>query len=501
MHFMLVMFVALLLPSLSNAADIYVAQRSLGSGTGSDCANAHSAMWFNTSNNWGPGITQIGPGTTVHLCGVITTALAAQGSGSVGSPITLKWETNAKISLPFCSSLGCLSVQSYFVVDGGTNGVIEANANGSPPNFPNQQQGHGLVTGGTDLEVKNLTIRNIYVKNVFADKGVGNSNALFVSQAPMNNLSIHDNIFHDAPWTIAITPSTSTSNWSIFNNNIYNTDHGIALAGILVVTNSNINIYNNHIHDFANMDAPGCPWHHDGIHAYGPDPGGATYENMSIYNNTFDGNFGDCLTAYIFEESTTHTPKEVIFNNVFTLTNQPAGGTGLIAVGPSSGDIAIYNNTFQCAAQNSGPQAVYLNVLGTYKAKNNLIANCSPLMNIGGSFSVNGLNNNIYTTTTSNIWKVKSGFFDTLTNWQAQTGQDASAQYTSESARLNSKFVPQASSIAIGAGSNLTGLGIAALNFDKAGLARSSSGPWDAGAFSYIRSGPPPGPPVGLKVQ
>lgn len=249
------------------------------------------------------------------------------------------------------------------------------------------------------------------------------------------------------------------------------------------------------------MDAPGCPGHHDGIHVYGPDPGGATYENMSIYNNTFDGNFGDCLTAYIFEESTTHTPNEVIFNNVFTLTNQPAGGTGLVAVGPSSGDIALYNNTFQCAAQNSSPQAIYLNVLSTYIAKNNLVVNCSPLMNIGGSFSANGLNNNMYMSTTSNIWKVKSGFYNVLTDWQAQTGQDASAQYTSGSAGLNSTFIPQTGSIAIGAGSNLISLGIAALNFDKAGRARTSTGPWDAGAYSYIQSDPPPTAPTKLQVQ
>src|SRR2546427_3413307 len=84
---LLVMLVLLLFPSLSSAASTYVAQNAAGGNTGADCTNAHAATFFNTAANWGAGAGQIGAGTTVHLCGVITTELTAHGSGTNGSPI------------------------------------------------------------------------------------------------------------------------------------------------------------------------------------------------------------------------------------------------------------------------------------------------------------------------------------------------------------------------------------------------------------------------------
>jgi hypothetical protein len=486
------------------AEDLYVGQSDAGAANGTSCANQHSAAWFNTAANWGGGAGEIDPGDTAHLCGTITTALMTRTDGAVGNPITLKWEADAKISMPYCPFTdpiyGCLKVWSYFVVDGGSNGIIEATANGSPSSFANQQNGHGIILVGTDVEIKNLTIQNIYVQNDFADPSFIDANAIFLNQASVaSNISIHDNTIHDNVWSIVFTPTANTSTWNIYNNNIYNTDHAIALAGYLNITNSNINIYGNHIHDFANWDMAGCGAHHDGIHAYGAPVGGTTYENLSIYNNLFDGNLGDCLTAYIFEESTTHVPGELIFNNVFTLTNQPVGGTGLIAVGPSSGDIALYNNTFQCAALNSGPQAIYLNVLSTYKAKNNLVINCGTLVNVGASFAASGLDYNVYATSTGSLlWRQGASYYTTFANWRSATGQDANAQYTSGSAGLDGSYKPQAGSIAIDAGTNLSGLGITALNSDKDGLSRPQGSAWDAGAYEFDQGGagsPPPDPP------
>src|ERR1700722_4423412 len=69
--------------------DIYISQTIAGAANGSSCANAYPATYFNTSGNWGPGASQIGPGTTVHLCGTISTPISAQASGTMGSPITI----------------------------------------------------------------------------------------------------------------------------------------------------------------------------------------------------------------------------------------------------------------------------------------------------------------------------------------------------------------------------------------------------------------------------
>ena len=56
----------------SFANDIYIAQAATGANSGSSCANARAYSFFNTASNWGTGASQIGPGTTVHICGTIT---------------------------------------------------------------------------------------------------------------------------------------------------------------------------------------------------------------------------------------------------------------------------------------------------------------------------------------------------------------------------------------------------------------------------------------------
>lgn len=82
----LLVFCFCMVPSAhAQATAVYLAQSAVGAGNGLDCADARAVSYFNSSGNWGTGSTQIGPGTTVHLCGSsITTALTFQGSGSAG---------------------------------------------------------------------------------------------------------------------------------------------------------------------------------------------------------------------------------------------------------------------------------------------------------------------------------------------------------------------------------------------------------------------------------
>lgn len=117
-------FAALSLPySVAIARDIYIAQNAVGANNGFDCADAHAVSFFNAAANWGSGPAQIGPGTTAHLCGVITTELTVQGSGTSGSPITILFQPHAQVTLPACDSTnGCVNVRgkSYIIIDGGT---------------------------------------------------------------------------------------------------------------------------------------------------------------------------------------------------------------------------------------------------------------------------------------------------------------------------------------------------------------------------------------------
>ena len=55
-------------PSASaSAGDIYISNS--GGGDGSSCGSPQGVSFFNNSASWGGGSNQIGPGTTVHLCG------------------------------------------------------------------------------------------------------------------------------------------------------------------------------------------------------------------------------------------------------------------------------------------------------------------------------------------------------------------------------------------------------------------------------------------------
>src|ERR1017187_2879848 len=98
MRFWNVFLTAIVLTTLTpvrgtaSAASVYVAQTAAGSANGSSCANAYALTFFNTSVNWGSGTSQIGAGTTVHLCGTISSPLSAQGSGISGSPVTIVFD-------------------------------------------------------------------------------------------------------------------------------------------------------------------------------------------------------------------------------------------------------------------------------------------------------------------------------------------------------------------------------------------------------------------------
>ena len=151
--------------SIGFGADFYITQNTSGGDTGADCADAHSAAWFNTGSNWHNPKTdgKVGPGDTVHLCGTFTfpangnpnnaaDLLVIPGYGSVGSPITILFETGAIVQAPALSTNGGIlchyyhGCQGYIVIDGGTNGLVQATDNGSASlNFAYHIDGNGVV--------------------------------------------------------------------------------------------------------------------------------------------------------------------------------------------------------------------------------------------------------------------------------------------------------------------------------------------------------------------
>jgi hypothetical protein len=159
----------------ASSTAVYLAQAAAGSGDGSSCANARAASWFNSSSNWGTGSAQIGAGTTVYLCGTVSTSLSFQGSGASGSPVTLDGSGATYAGGINTANQSWWRVQNvtwstaytgYLVtVVGGSNGVINHNT------ADNIQHGIFLSQYNGAVLPSNITVSNNWLRQTAADLG------------------------------------------------------------------------------------------------------------------------------------------------------------------------------------------------------------------------------------------------------------------------------------------------------------------------------------------
>jgi hypothetical protein len=504
----------LLAGTASRANDLYVAQNAAGSATGTDCANAHPASWFNSSSSWGTSLSQIGSGDTVHLCGTIGTALTVLGNGSSGSPVTVLFETGAKLSEPACPSTGCLNLdnRSWIVVDGGgpggTNGIIESTSNGTGLASQRQSVRGVQMDGATNITVKNLLIRNMYVHKVLPlDTAPSAPDPTAVHLFGSSNISIHDNSIHDANW--AIFGGGGGNSVAVYNNDVFNVDHMVAI-GVISNTSTGVDIYNNHFHDPANWDtsATACSgsscYHHDGVHLF--QTAGGSIKNVSIYNNLFDGDWGIYNTAQIYTEGVDFTM--TVYNNVFlgTTNNRNLNnGAMCLTVGPN-GTVKAYHNT---VIGSSSQQNGLVKVEGaSVDFRNNVVSGSSALIYLPSdvSFVQGGMDHNVwggsgspfYVCTSTCSFQSFSGFNSGLSSI---SGRGGSSVFTSNIS-LSASGVPQSGSVVAGVGANLSTSGIQPLNFDRVGSQRLAAAPaWDAGAYNVGGGSARPAAPSGLAVS
>jgi len=156
----------------------YIAQAAQGAADGSSCGDARGAEWFNASANWGTRPGRIGPGTTVALCGTVSTNLTFQGSGTSGAYITVDG-TGAKYSGTFSNGAGRSWWQvrnvtwtdgrgsALMTVSGGSNGVFSGNyadnVSGGNAVFLAQYNG--------SARPDNITISNNFIRTTASDLG------------------------------------------------------------------------------------------------------------------------------------------------------------------------------------------------------------------------------------------------------------------------------------------------------------------------------------------
>lgn len=501
----------------AQAKDIYITPD--GAPTGNCTNNVHALSWFNSSGNWGSGSAQIGPGTTVHLCGTFTSELDPQGNGNASNRITLFFEPGANFSKPVWNSQALyFASTSFWVIDGGTpcgsastkcNGFIQNTANGTT--LANQVSfTNGIVVSGAhDLEIKNLGIYNLYVHTSVADDKIDPtiSGCVYANGVGVN-LNIHDNTFHDDGWCINLeNQAQGNLNLNIQHNYLYNTSHGIAIGGCAPGAGTiGITIAYNRISGPAIWDTTSDSYHHDGIHVF-PLPSGNVCSNLTINNNVFDGDWGVTNTSALFLENHSDQNENIIhvkvMNNTFSSANGHIWNNGINVV--AFNDVQIFNNTVMCPGAGIG-----FTVSGTnIDMRNNVITGCSTaIQTFLNTNTLAHLDNNVYANLSNAggnpafIWNGKSSsaggsISSQLTQWRSITGGDAAALAIS-SLGLSANGAPQAGSQIIGAAANLTSLGIGSLDLDLLGNLRPSSGPWTAGAISDSSSASAPAPPTGL---
>ena len=492
------------------------------------CANAYPVSFFNTEGNWGAGAGQIGPGTTVHLCGTLTfnpgaTGLTVYGSGTSGQPITILFEPGAVLQAPYFggySGAGGIYVNgySYITIDGGSGGIIQNTANGT--SLANQQSSDGIDLKNTS----NVTVQNLVVRNIYVNAGSQPSRTDTAGQTTMDielegavtNLVIANNTLTGSRMGINTNLSGNLNGLTVYDNSF--SDHAwmASITSSSSGTMANVSIYGNSFTNWDNWQFPTATYHTDGIFLYMLG-GNENAFTPQVYNNYFYGNLGDGnSTAYVYL-ATDLSGKPVnfsgmVYNNLFlsdahtTYTGGPTPGFTPIVTNTTTGPHYIYNNTFVAPLQ--AGQAIFEQISGGVKLtlENNIFSGfCNALLDDGvATEDVVLSNNNVF-------YNQCSGGNQVITD---STGQMSLAAWQGHGFDLNSSSGNpnlssgqlQPGSVAINIGANLTSLGVAALDigapaaYGVGGGCRTGgctprpiSGPWTAGVYPYALTAVAPG--------
>jgi hypothetical protein len=527
----------------ASISSVYVAQTAQGANTGASCTAAFGSSFFNISGNWGSGSSQIGPGTTVYVCGTWTggngvNLLQFQGSGANGTPISLVFASGASLQPNYCSANGCIDLngQSYIVIDGGAtcgetthwsttpcNGVIENAIAGSTgatclggacSSLSGSVSSTGISnsTGSpTNIEIRNLHI-HMYTRLAAdtSDSGMATAAIGMGLGALPQAFSVHNMMLDGFGKALVLSLGTSSgtvSGYQMYNSNISDQCWAMGIGTDSPTMNvTGLLFYNNEVSNWDNWapaNTTGNVCHPNGTMWFNGD-GGTVHtgngfigtSNSSIYGNYLHGNLagnapGTSPSGYISCQD--NCINISVFNNIVIDTSTATDGGGAIYFnGPGGGGQQVYNNT--------------------------IVRPCCSMIVVSGVTSNVVINNNILECTTTSCAAIEvrpntPGAVSSNYNDGYQIGPGSWMIYNSQSSGsfisllverltyaldmnsvttnplLDASYRPQAGSGAIGLGVNLTGLGIPGLNVDIAGNSRPATGSWTAGAYQFASSG------------
>jgi hypothetical protein len=492
------------------ATEYYISPTASGSNNGTSCANA----WAYTNSLVG---SSQAANVTIHFCSGTYTASADgtivtfTASGTSGNPVTMIADQGAVIfQAPyFNGSSGAISNSgstSYDVLNGDGNLTIQNTANGS--SLANQQQSVGMgFTNCTHCTIENTTVKNIYINagsSSSATNTSGGNTACIVINGSSTSSVISGNTVSQCKTGIQLGTDSGgdASNAQITGNTISDMDWGINVGGgDSGDTINNLEIDHNSITNWTNWQYPTGAYHQDGIILFNVGNPSAGLSAI-IHDNHIFGNLGTgSPTGFIYcADFTTCT----IYNNLLDNTGNII--YGIMWLGQSSDlgkNMSVYNNTIIGAT--ASDVCIMLNITGTASIENNVCTGpagmfiystyLSTLADFLGVISVS--NHNVWNVGAGNAWGSQaSGNTASYATWQGD-GKDANSSQATPN--LNSGFIPQPTSSAIGEGANLySTLSGDVLNTDYAGNSRGGSsctpvagtaGCWDAGALMYMGGG------------
>ena len=498
-------------------ADYYFAPTSAGSNSGASCSNAYA--YSDPTNGWNTSAKQTA-GNKIHICpGTYSGAVGASPlmtishSGSSGNPLTILGEPGSEVfSAPYWGGTGAIYINgNYVTLNGQGNITIENTLNGTSGGAclagPCTTQGNtvGLQVGNTsggvpvaNVTVENFTMTHLYVHTPYVNDSAGNNSAGI--QACANTSLITHITLDNVDSGISNGGCTGLSNLEISFSTITYSNHSVTI-GINSGTVTGVLVHDNTITNAYNWDEPDNGYHHNGIFTFA-DPAGTI--TGQYYNNFIGGQFSSDTsygashtTALIFLEY--DNANSYIFNNVLALSSGDLYGVanGLITIGGSSAPQYVYNNTFY-ETRDNGDECVR-GGNNSLDFRNNVVISCGMGVSWSGTIPSFTADYNVYYGLHgSGPWIWQTDQFINFSQWKADCGCDAHS-INGTSPNLDANFNPLAGSVAIGFGANLTSLGISALDFDKAGIARANTGNWTVGAL--IGSGATlPNSPTNLSV-
>ncbi len=472
----------------AQAATFWVTQTGAGAADGSSLANAWSVATLNTSGNWAnPKVSgKVGPGDTVKLSGTITSRWVTYASGDAGNPITILFDTGAKMSAAvWTANVGAISLngQNYLTVDGGSNGIIECTDNGELlGNHLNNIYGV-WNNGGSHIIIKNLTIQNLYVRTKGADVSTRADAVRAIYNVAANNqtdFNVWNCTIHDVAIGIVGEYAGGASNYDFGTNHIYNVNHGIDVPDRTSTSSvTGVRIHDNNIHDFANWsEVPANGYHHNAVYVWSVQGGTSVLTDVEIGpGNTFGpGADGAYQTSLVFSQGNIAALKlhdsllilaagESTGNNMATLSSSHVG-----AVFNVVGNTIIRGNTSGVAL------SFGIEGSGTMTANhtNNIYIS-------GGTVGSSIFESTAASVTLNSDYNLYYGFPSTGWGQAANTtyagmsfgtwqGLGYDAHSLTSNPNLDGNYIPQSGSPAISAGVLLS----SPYNIDAAGVSRAN---------------------------